>query len=141
MPEKSQVKRKRGNPAWSKGMATSPNPAGRGKARNVISTEVIEALRDSFQAVGGVNYLIDMARNDVKTYAALIGKVIPSDVSVSHTVAVVSLGDAMQQANERLAAHDLPIIDVTPQTVSADANTLKTKEKSKAGGGTGIPKQ
>ena len=109
------AKRGRRNPAMKKG-APSINPSGRPKDQMTLGKEVLQALRDSFHDVGGKDYLITMAQEDRKTYAALIAKVIPSEVNTSHTLAVIDLSDAMATAQKRLEQMQSQVIDITPDT-------------------------
>lgn len=130
----TQIKAKRGpgNPNWYKGMP-SVNPGGRPAARDAIGKEVVEALRDSFHELGGKDWLMDLARTDKRTFAALIGKVIPQDISATVTHTVIDLGKAMDEANARLAAAGGQPIDITPTTKEFEPPTIdnnETKEHS-----------
>ena len=91
----------------------SLNPSGRPKEALSLGKEVIAALHKAFETVGKEKYLVELALEDRKTFAALIAKVIPSEVNqtVQHTV--IDLGKAMEQANKRLE-HMNTLIDVTP---------------------------
>jgi hypothetical protein len=122
-------KRKPGNPAMVKGQP-SLNPKGRGAARDSIGKEVLEALRDSFHEVGGKDYLITMAQEDRRTYAALVAKVIPADVNHNVGLAVIDLSAAMAVAQARLESMST-LIDVTPAS-DAPGPFPETNEESSA---------
>jgi len=91
----------------------SLNPSGRPKEALSLGKEVIAALHKAFETVGKEKYLVELALEDRKTFAALIAKVIPSEVNqtVQHTV--IDLSTAMAQANQRLADMSA-LIDITP---------------------------
>jgi len=49
--------------------------------RNKLTATVKEAIVEAFNQVGGVDYLVSIAYADPKTFCALVGKVIPLEVS------------------------------------------------------------
>ena len=49
--------------------------------RNKLTATVKEAIVEAFNQVGGVNYLVSIAKDDPKTFCALVGKVIPLQVT------------------------------------------------------------
>ena len=61
---------------------------GRGRpkgAENKLTRAVKDAVQDAFDEVGGAEYLVQVAREDHKTFCALLGKVIPNQVNASLT--------------------------------------------------------
>ena len=59
-------------------------PAGPGRPKgsvNKLTKSVREAIEGAFQAVGGAEYLADVAKRDPKTFCALLGKVLPMQVT------------------------------------------------------------
>lgn len=110
--------------------APSINPSGRPKDQMTLGREVVEALRDSFQELGGAQYLIEMGKEDRRTYAALIAKVIPADVNHNVGLAVIDLSAAMAVAQARLESMST-LIDVTPAS-DAPGPFPETNEESSA---------
>ena len=49
--------------------------------RNKLTATVKEAIVEAFNQVGGVDYLVSIAKDDPKTFCALVGKVIPLQVT------------------------------------------------------------
>lgn len=67
---------------------TPKNPklvsAGRPKGSPNKFTKVLkQAIVDSFESVGGVNYLIKLAEKDPKTYISLLMKVMPNTIATN----------------------------------------------------------
>lgn len=50
-------------------------------ASNKITRDIKEAVARAFEKVGGVEYLVTVAREDPKTFCGLLGRVIPLQVS------------------------------------------------------------
>lgn len=48
---------------------------------NKVSADLKAALNDSFGKVGGVKYLVELAKNDPRTYCTLLGKLVPTTVA------------------------------------------------------------
>lgn len=58
---------------------------------NKITTDIRTAIQEAFDKAGGVDYLITVAREDPKTFCALIGKVIPTQITGSLTLTLEQL--------------------------------------------------
>lgn len=59
----------------------SPKLGGRQKGTpNQVTAAVKDALQIAFSEVGGVDYLVGVARDDPRTFCAMLGKLIPMDV-------------------------------------------------------------
>ena len=71
MAEKPKIGENRGN-------AGNGRPKG---AENKVTRAVKEAVQAAFDEVGGVDYLVTVAKEDHKTFCALLGKVIPTQVN------------------------------------------------------------
>ena len=50
-------------------------------AQNKLTKAVKDAVQEAFDEVGGTEYLKTVAREDHKTFCALLGKVIPTQVN------------------------------------------------------------
>lgn len=58
-------------------------PGGRPKgARNQTSIALRDAIENAFVKVGGVDYLEIIAREDPKTFCALLSKILPKDIKI-----------------------------------------------------------
>jgi len=44
---------------------------------NKLTTSVKEAILEAFDKVGGIEYLVDIAKDDPRTFCALLGRVLP----------------------------------------------------------------
>lgn len=62
----------------AKGKKTGGRTAG---TPNKVTQAVKEAVQAAFDEVGGVDYLVTVAKADHKTFCALLGKVIPTQVN------------------------------------------------------------
>jgi len=47
---------------------------------NKITCNMRDSMYEAFDKAGGVEYLVDLAESDPKTFAGLIGKLIPSEI-------------------------------------------------------------
>lgn len=50
-------------------------------AENKLTRAVKDAVQDAFDEVGGADYLVQVAKEDHKTFCALLGRVIPTQVN------------------------------------------------------------
>lgn len=70
----------------------SGNPRGRPKGcPNKTTQSVKEAICQAFDEVGGVNFLVGLAKKDPKTFAKLLGRIIPTEVQGAVEGLVVKL--------------------------------------------------
>lgn len=49
--------------------------------KNALTAKVKDAILNAFEKVGGEDYLVDVAKKDPKTFCALLGKVLPLQVT------------------------------------------------------------
>lgn len=61
--------------------AKGPGPGRPKGARNKITRDIQQAILNAFEKAGGENYLARIAEEDPKTFCALLGKVLPMQVS------------------------------------------------------------
>lgn len=61
--------------------AKGPGPGRPKGARNKITRDIQQAIVNAFEKAGGENYLLRIAEEDPKTFCALLGKVLPMQVS------------------------------------------------------------
>ena len=70
--------------------------------RNKATKAVKDALMEAFEEVGGVGWLVDLARSDPRTFAMLLGKLVPRESQVSSDdVPLVIVRDYTGGAAER----------------------------------------
>jgi hypothetical protein len=83
-----------------KGKKTGGRVAG---TPNKVTASIKEAVTEAFAKAGGVDYLVNLAKEDPRTFCSLVGKVIPLQVDAkvdgSLTVQVVKLADADNPAS------------------------------------------
>lgn len=75
------------------GARGKPGPGRPKGSINKINADLKAAILNAFTTVGGEGYLVKVARDDPKTFCALLGKVLPmqvnADVSGGFTINVV----------------------------------------------------
>jgi len=69
-------------------------------AKRLLTPEIKDGILEAFEQVGGVDYLVEVARRDPQTFCRLLAAIIPSEIKASVTL---DLGQAMIDANRRLA--------------------------------------
>lgn len=63
-------------------MAVGKKTGGRTKGTpNKLTVKVKDAIAQAFDKVGGVDYLVKLAKDDPKTFCMLVGKIIPLEVT------------------------------------------------------------
>lgn len=50
--------------------------------QNKLTAKVKEAIEAAFDTVGGKDYLVAVAKDDPKTFCALLAKVLPKDINL-----------------------------------------------------------
>ncbi len=82
-----------------------PKTGGRKKGtQNRLTRDVKDAILNAFDKAGGEDYLVTIAKNDPRTFCALLGRVIPSEVKAEVTNADDVLMRKVQEGRARLAA-------------------------------------
>lgn len=74
-------KRKAPRSAFKKGQ---PRPANAGRKKgtpNKFTRDIKEALLHAFNAAGGQSWFLNLARKDKRSFAALVGKLLPTQVT------------------------------------------------------------
>jgi hypothetical protein len=91
-------------------MAKGQKTGGRVKGTpNRVTATVKEALQAAFDEVGGKDYLVRIAQEDPKAFCALIGKVIPTEISaVVETRHFVIESPAVQDTVDAWASQHAP---------------------------------
>lgn len=100
---------------------TAKLPGQRGPGK--FNKDMKDCIYRAFHELGGKQYLVDVGKDDPKTFLGLVAKVIPAELQVSGSV-LIDLGQQMIEAQQRLDAPT--VIDVTPE----QPNTLKLKDTS-----------
>lgn len=65
-------------------MRTAPAKAGPGRPKgsaNKLTVEIKTAILNAFDKAGGEEYLAGVAKNDPRTFCALLGRVLPLQVA------------------------------------------------------------
>ena len=57
-----------------------PNSGRKKGSPNKITRDVKEAILSAFSEVGGADYLVKLAKEDQRTFCALLGKILPTTV-------------------------------------------------------------
>ncbi|MDA1023655.1 MAG: hypothetical protein O2817_09990 [Proteobacteria bacterium] len=72
---------------------------------NRIKTEIKAGILQAFEQVGGVDYLVEIARRDPPTFCRLLAQVLPTEIKAEiNTRHTLDLGQAMIEASQRLEA-------------------------------------
>jgi hypothetical protein len=77
------------------------NPRGRPKgSRNKHTVAIKDAIQNAFTKVGGTDYLVSVALDDHRTFCALLGRVLPTEVTAQVTGALTILS-GVPRADDR----------------------------------------
>ena len=72
-------------------------------AKRLLSPEIKDGILEAFEQVGGVDYLVELAKVDPPTFCRLLAAIIPSQIKASVTVTnTLDLGKAMIEAEQRI---------------------------------------
>ena len=87
-------------------------------SQNKITKTVKQALLESLDRVGGVEWFVQLAQDDPKTYAQLIGRIIPLQIKadVDHTVSGILFKTVYENQPEALPS---PVVDLTADIIDA----------------------
>jgi len=85
---------KLGKSAGNRGKGRKPG------SRNRVTIEVKQAILKAFDDAGGAGYLLTVAQDDPKTFCALLGRIVPTEISADVTVAT-DFADKLRAARER----------------------------------------
>jgi hypothetical protein len=68
-----------------------------------LKAEIKAGILQAFEQVGGVDYLVEIARRDPPTFCRLLAQVLPTEIKAEiSSTHRIDLGQAMLEANERL---------------------------------------
>ncbi len=76
------------------------NVSGRKRPHRSLTIDVKEAIAKAFELSGGVDYLVEVARNDPRVFCALLQKIIPAEVKAEVNVSG-KLADAIMEGRKR----------------------------------------
>ena len=72
-------------------------------AKRLLTPEIKDGILEAFEQVGGVDYLVELAKVDPPTFCRLLFAIIPSEIKASVTATnTLDLGQAMIEADQRL---------------------------------------
>ena len=77
---------------------------------NKTTLEIKEAIIEAFERAGGVDYLVDLAKDNPSVFAGLLGKVLPRDVNVEATI------DKPSMSKEEIES-ELIALGIDPSTI------------------------
>ena len=98
--------------------------AGRKKGSiSKINKDIREAIKESFDELGGVSYLVKMGKEQPASYMALLSKILPKEVNINHREAT------LEKLCEKLGNHDLDALAnaIRAAGVSGDGGTGEGK--------------
>ena len=73
-------------------------------SKRLVTPEIKDGILEAFEQVGGVDYLVELAKVDPPTFCRLLAQLIPAEIKANiHTSHTIDLGQAMLDANQRLA--------------------------------------
>lgn len=97
--------------------------------RSELGADFLEAMRDAFDMVGGVEYLVNQAQENPKAFLALMARTIPTEQHQTLDVTHLDLTEAMRLAAARANAALHIEHDASPATVpenrASDGNQLE----------------
>lgn len=86
-------------------MAAGRKTGGRAKGTpNKVNAAVKEAIIGAFNKVGGESYLVKVAESDPRTFCALLGKVMPTQLTGAGDGPIRVAGDGTENARDILHA-------------------------------------
>lgn len=80
-PKKKKGGNPYGNPLWVPGKSANPNgrPAG---SINKLTRDLRDMISAALDRSGGVDYLVQQAKNNPVAFLTLLGKIIPTELSL-----------------------------------------------------------
>ena len=63
-----------------KGVRKTPGSGRKKGTPNVVTAKLKDAIENAFNEVGGQEYLVKVAKEDVRTFCTLLGKVLPTQL-------------------------------------------------------------
>jgi hypothetical protein len=96
--------------------------AGRKKGiPNKLTVKVKDAIKQAFDELGGVTYLVDLGRKDPKTFTTLLCKIIPAELSAT------LIGDP----DNPIVVNDLSAVDRAARIADIFKTAMVEHEKEK----------
>jgi hypothetical protein len=102
-------------------MAAGRKTGGRAKGTpNKVNAAVKEAIIGAFNKVGGESYLVKVAETDPRTFCALLGKVMPTQLTGAGDEPIRVANEGSESARDRLFARieQMALRDAGDQTSS-----------------------
>lgn len=74
-------------------------------SQSKIGQQIRQALHEALDAVGGVEYLKDVAKTNPQVFCSLVSKIIPAEIEVKHSSIIDDMGtDDIARLAELLGA-------------------------------------
>jgi hypothetical protein len=68
-----------------------------------LKSEIKAGILQAFEQVGGVDYLVEIAKRDPPTFARLLAQVLPTEIKAEiNNTHHIDLGQAMLEAERRI---------------------------------------
>ena len=79
-------KRRKGGPGRPKG------------SQNRLTIQVKEAILQAFDALGGVDYLVEVGRSEPRAFLVLLGKILPTEINGSLQTGIINVVTGIERA-------------------------------------------
>jgi hypothetical protein len=107
-------------------MATKRKTGGRTKGTpNKVNAAVKEAIVSAFNKVGGEDYLVGIAKTDPRTFCALLGKVMPTQLTGAGDGPIRVANEGRESARDRLFARIEQMASRDDQAVSLRSELIR----------------
>lgn len=77
---------------------------------NKTTAQIKDAIIEAFEKAGGVDYLVELSKDNPAVFAGLLGKILPRDVSLEATI------DKPKKTKEQIE-DELRAFGIDPQTL------------------------
>ena len=75
--------------------------------KNRVATNLKTAVEEAFDRLGGVAWLVELAKEDPAAFCSLLGRLIPKQIEQSGSIDVNVLRDRLESAKKRASGGDV----------------------------------